>query len=98
MGAHVAGFIGKIVADLMVNKKIPRITALDPSGPLFENPANPSATRLAKTDAEVVDVTHTDGGFFGYASTLGTVDFYPNGGIRFQRGCTIKGPTDTCKL
>lgn len=45
---------------------------------------------LAPTDAEFVDVIHTDGGVFGFPVALGHVDFFPNGGIPVQPGCTIR--------
>lgn len=35
----------------------------------------------------VVDVIHTDGGFFGIPWALGHVDFYPNNGVALQPGC-----------
>lgn len=44
---------------------------------------------LASTDAEFVDVIHTDGGVFGFPIALGDVDFFPNGGFPAQPGCRI---------
>lgn len=44
---------------------------------------------LVPSDAEFVDVVHTDGGVFGFDSPLGHVDFYPNGGMPFQPGCRL---------
>jgi hypothetical protein len=35
-----------------------------------------------------VDVIHTDGGFYGFYGHTGTASFYPNGGSRFQPGCS----------
>lgn len=84
LGAHVAGFTGAIVQKDK-GEKLPRITGLDPAGPLFllASPQN----RLDPTDANFVDVIHTDGRKFGYYNPLGTVDFYPNGGIGPQPAC-----------
>lgn len=59
---------------------------LDPAFPLFE-PGSKSE-RLNAGDADFVDVIHTDGGIFGYPWPLGHADFFPNGGIPLQPGCT----------
>lgn len=40
-------------------------------------------------DAHLVDVIHTDGGFLGGAMPTGTVDFWPNAGLRCQPGCEV---------
>lgn len=63
---------------------------LDPAGPLFES-QDPRA-RLDQTDAEFVDVIHSNGenlilGGLGSWQPLGHVDYYPNGG-RMQKGCS----------
>ena len=53
LGAHVCGFVGKEVRNLS------RITGLDPAGPLFEGYS--PKVRLDKTDANYVDVIHSNG-------------------------------------
>ena len=83
LGAHVAGFAGSELAN------ISRITGLDPASPLFEG--YPPRVRLDPTDADFVDVIHSNGesfykGGLGSYSPMGHVDFYPNGG-RVQVGC-----------
>ncbi|XP_040564250.1 pancreatic triacylglycerol lipase [Lepeophtheirus salmonis] len=83
LGAHVAGFAGSELTNLS------RITGLDPAGPLFEG--YDGRVRLDKTDANYVDVIHSNGdsliiGGLGAWEPIGHVDFYPNGG-RAQRGC-----------
>uniref|UniRef100_A0A1E1WJD1 Lipase domain-containing protein n=1 Tax=Pectinophora gossypiella TaxID=13191 RepID=A0A1E1WJD1_PECGO len=55
---------------------IPRITGLDPSGPLFQGLVKYPA--LDKASAYFVDVIHTDTGKYGSKTSMGTVDFYPN--------------------
>ena len=53
MGAQVAGFAGKEVQKL-TEKKISRIVALDPAGPLFDG--RPKEEMLNPNDAENVVV------------------------------------------
>lgn len=52
--------------------------------PLFTTPLKDS--KLDETDAEFVDVLHTDALKEGKVETCGHVDFYVNGGIE-QPGC-----------
>ncbi|KAE8621838.1 hypothetical protein XENTR_v10004990 [Xenopus tropicalis] len=79
LGAHISGFVGK-----MYNGSIGRITGLDPAGPLFNG--KPPEERLHYTDAQFVDVVHSDTDGLGYKESLGHIDFYPNGGTD-QPGC-----------
>lgn len=80
LGAHVAGKIGR-----KTKFKIPRITALDPAGPLF----HAFSSRLNSFDANFVDVIHTDSYILGLSKQVGHVDFYPNNGRRPQPGCPL---------
>lgn len=87
LGSHMVGFAGKYVNE-MTKEKIARITATDPARPLFETPwLLPEGSRLSKADAEFVDVIHTDAGNYGFTTAIGHIDFFPNGGKRFQPGC-----------
>lgn len=79
LGAHISGFIGS-----SLNGTIGRITALDPAGPLFTG--KPPEERLDPTDAQFVDVLHTDIDALGFREPLGHIDFYANGGTD-QPGC-----------
>jgi pancreatic lipase-related protein 1 len=84
LGAHVSGYAGSELNGLR------RITGLDPAGPLFES-QHPKA-RLDETDAEFVDVIHSNGenlilGGLGSWQPMGDADFYPNGG-KIQHGCS----------
>ncbi|GAB1609655.1 pancreatic triacylglycerol lipase-like, partial [Argonauta hians] len=84
LGAHTAGYAGERIANLS------RISGLDPAAPYFE--ATGPKVRLDPTDADFVDVIHTDTGdiidfSLGMNAPVGHVDFYPNGG-HFQPGCT----------
>lgn len=63
--------------------------ALDPADPYFQG--TDIKVRLDPTDADFVDVIHTDGSSIlslgmGAAQAMGHVDFYPNGGSD-QPGC-----------
>ncbi|XP_076335858.1 pancreatic triacylglycerol lipase-like isoform X2 [Tachypleus tridentatus] len=82
LGSQVAGYAGERI------EKLGRITALDPPGPYFTNTAK--KVRLDRTDADLVDVIHTDISVFpmGDSATeaVGHIDFYPNGGDN-QPGC-----------
>ncbi|XP_060529037.1 pancreatic triacylglycerol lipase-like [Cylas formicarius] len=86
LGSHVAGFAGKTVFE-KTGEKLQRISGLDPAGPFFRDPSISANDRLDKTDAVIVDVIHTDAGFYGYEKSLGTLDIYVNGGMRIQPGC-----------
>ncbi|KAG7302274.1 hypothetical protein JYU34_013768 [Plutella xylostella] len=85
LGAHVAGIAGQRVAEL-TGRKLARITGLDPALPCFP-PDNPGG-RLDATDADYVDVIHTNGGILGMKESVGHKDFYPNGGLS-QPGCYL---------
>ncbi|XP_018395552.1 PREDICTED: lipase member H-like [Cyphomyrmex costatus] len=82
LGAHIAGYAGKCNAF-----KIPRITGLDPANPLFYLPG----CYLTSKDAEWLDVIHTDKGGYGTPTSMGTADYYVNGGTRPQPGCQFLG-------
>lgn len=77
--AHIAGVCGKKIRS---NRKIGTIIALDPASQLFDH--NDLRYSLAKTDANYVQVIHTDidDTQFGYgiAHPIGHADFYPNTG------------------
>lgn len=81
LGAELAGSIGR-----QMKVKISRITGLDPAGPLYYLLNN----HLSISDADFVDVIHTDMGFAGLALKIGTVNFFPNYGRRPQPGCSIE--------
>ncbi|XP_070571895.1 pancreatic lipase-related protein 2-like [Ptychodera flava] len=93
LGAHLLGKAGRS------SGVFSRITGLDPAGPDFEEPDGARDKMLSKSDAEFVDVIHTNGydeGFwpnfypvnhFGTLIPLGDVDFYPNYGTE-QPGCS----------
>ncbi|XP_012784532.2 lipase member H [Ochotona princeps] len=79
LGAHISGFVGE-----MYDGQLGRITGLDPAGPLFNG--KPPQDRLDPSDAQFVDVIHSDTDALGFKDPLGNIDFYPNGGSD-QPGC-----------
>ncbi|XP_006262768.2 pancreatic lipase-related protein 2 [Alligator mississippiensis] len=86
LGAHAAGEAGRR------KRGIARITGLDPAGPYFHS--TPPEVRLDPSDAEFVDVIHSNAGrlFFDFAVGInqpsGHLDFYPNGG-KTMPGCPL---------
>ncbi|XP_061490365.1 inactive pancreatic lipase-related protein 1-like [Rhineura floridana] len=84
LGAHAAAEMGRRVPG------IGRITGLDPAQPYFQG--TPIEVRLDKSDADFVDVIHTDSAptipylGFGMSQAVGHLDFYPNGG-EYMPGC-----------
>ncbi|XP_015591576.1 pancreatic triacylglycerol lipase [Cephus cinctus] len=88
LGSHVAGFAGAFLEG-----RIGRITGLDPAGPTFEIPfLKDPKDRLDFTDAKFVDIIHTCGGTAGFLQPIGHIDFYPNGGVFRQPGCSVLLP------
>lgn len=77
LGAHVASHAAKYFY-VATGKKPSRITGLDPAGPCYR--ALPKEERLDVSDAEKVDIVHTNIDGFGIAERLGHIDFYVNGG------------------
>lgn len=64
-----------------------RITGLDPAGPGFFFPLKTQPDHLRSTDAQFVDIIHSDAGLYGQPCATGTADFWPNGGTETQPGC-----------
>ena len=79
LGSHVCAYAGSYTQSEF-GWKIDRITGLDPAGLNFEH--SDVAVRIDKSDAEFVDIIHTNTGPTGAGITapLGHADFYPNGG------------------
>jgi hypothetical protein len=71
LGAHISGFTGKYFTTL-TGKKLGRITGLDPAGPCFAQ-LGPNF-KLKATDAQFVDVIHTNGGVAGLKEPVGKLE------------------------
>ncbi|CAK1542968.1 unnamed protein product [Leptosia nina] len=85
LGAHIAGVAGQeVYRD--TGQRLGRITGLDPAGPCFSNVSLDS--RLDPTDADYVDVIHTNAGILGLNEPVGHKDYYPNNGMS-QLGCFL---------
>ncbi|EDW75588.2 uncharacterized protein Dwil_GK23737 [Drosophila willistoni] len=81
LGAQVAGMTANYV-----NDPLPRITGLDPAGPGFMFSSDEH--KLDRSDADFVDIIHTDPFFFSLLPPMGHADFYPNLDQFNQRGCS----------
>ena len=109
LGAHVCGFLGNAL-EASTGSKMFRVSGLDPAGPQFTTELVPGTLsiykplesaprdqRLDETDAQVVDVVHTDGNQWGTMRPLGDVDFYIGKSLETlgteQAGC---GGSDLC--
>lgn len=86
LGAHLAGVAGETVYRI-TRRRIGRITALDPAGPMYDGLVKTARRKLNRNSAKMVDSVHTDAGLLGYESPIGGIDFYPNGGKALQPGC-----------
>lgn len=89
LGSHLAGLAGRSVQALTKGKYIlPRISGLDPAGPLWYNLLEKlDQEHIRKSDAKLVDIIHTDGNWAGTKKPTGSIDFWPNGGVGPQPGC-----------
>jgi len=98
LGSMVAGRAGSYVYRKL-NRKVDRITGLDPAGPLFTNDLIKMGRTLRKDDANSLDVIHTNWGGFGVDVDIGDIDFHPNGGSNMNpaSGKMFSQIQDWCK-
>ncbi|XP_029659615.1 uncharacterized protein LOC115233379 isoform X2 [Formica exsecta] len=89
LGAHVPAF----AANVLRPYRLPRITGLDPAMPLFITVNKDE--KLDSSDAEFVDVLHTNAFIQGKIEPSGHIDFYMNGGVN-QPGCWEHGNPFGC--
>jgi pancreatic triacylglycerol lipase len=76
LGGHVGGFVGKRVTRGRINT----IIGLNPAGPLFD--VNNPAQRLDASDAEYVEIIHTEITTTGIGAPIAHANFYINGCTR----------------
>ncbi|XP_067639515.1 vitellogenin-1-like [Eurosta solidaginis] len=88
LGSHIMGAAGRHFY-YKTGKLIPRITALDPAKPCFNE--GESLSGIMRGDAEFVDVIHSDPGILGKRDPTGDVDFYPGGLGPLPKGCYDMG-------
>ncbi|XP_046609154.1 phospholipase A1 VesT1.02-like [Neodiprion virginianus] len=81
LGAHVSG-----IAARNAEGTIDAVIGLDPALPLFNSAG--AGSRIHQTDADHVQIIHTNGGLLGIMDAIGDTDFYPNGGSS-QPGCGL---------
>ncbi|CAK9805980.1 Pancreatic lipase-related protein 2 [Anthophora plagiata] len=81
LGAHVASLSARIVSQ---SSLVAEVIALDPAKPMFQN--NGPNSRVDRSHARNVQVIHTCAGRLGMDISVGTSDFYGNGG-KSQPGC-----------
>lgn len=89
LGAHVPAF----AANALRPYRLTRITGLDPAMPLFVTVDKNE--KLDASDAEFVDVLHTNAFVQGKIEPSGHIDFYVNGGVT-QPGCWEHGNPFGC--
>lgn len=85
LGAHIASVAAQTITNA-TKQKIYRITALDPAGPGY---LYKKTNKLSKSDANIVDVIHTDGGVFGLLPAVGSFDIFVGEGSRIQPRCRV---------
>lgn len=84
LGGQIAGMAGAYM-EKNCNISVARITGLDPAS-IGYLCINPNECRLDETDADFVDVIHTDAGGAGTPLNSGHDDFYVNNGV-IQPNC-----------
>lgn len=93
LGGQTVSYIARNYQQ-MTGRNISKITALEPSGPCFRT-LSPKE-RLDSSNADFVEVIHTNIDGFGMAARMGHVDIYVNGG-EFQPSDVSMFPcTVTC--
>lgn len=85
LGVHLLGFAGKYVQDAL-GAKVAKLTGMDAADVEYDGP--PELDGVHRDDAGVVLIIHTDDSGMGRNGSRGSVDFYANGGLRVQPGCS----------
>lgn len=110
LGGQCIGLVSRHLKTLSDDHyEIPRLFALDPAAPGFEE-GNFLSTlygwitfqksdfdMISDSDAKYVQIIHTSAGSYGVQASRGHVDFFPNAGFN-QAGCDLElpGTRDVC--
>jgi len=88
LGAHICGYAAKWLKTRTAGK-LPRISALDPAGPMFQFLDDPALNeiRVWKEDAEIVEVFHSNAGDLGVDEIFEFVEQCEN--EENARGCLL---------
>ncbi|XP_004535355.1 vitellogenin-1-like [Ceratitis capitata] len=84
LGAQIVGETARQY-NRLTGEKIPRATGFDPAGPCFNY--GQRLTTLSASDADYVDIIHTNPGVAGQANPTGDADFFVGGRFPVQNGC-----------
>lgn len=90
-GAQLIGFAGKHVQTYS-EQKIAKIVGLDRADEEFDD--DPAKNGLYREDGTIVAVIHSDDTGAGKEGSVGTIDFYPNGGASPQPPCVNRPGCD----
>lgn len=93
LGSQILGYVGQQFIR-MTNKRIARITALDPAGPCFSD--RPREEQIRSGVADYVEVYHCDHGALGTKSVLGDIDFFVNKGSAQPQCKSTLAPSNKC--
>ncbi|XP_053947668.1 vitellogenin-1-like [Anastrepha ludens] len=84
LGAQIVGSAARYYRNL-TKKALPYVTGLEPAFPCFNE--GEELTVISSSDADFVDIIHTDPGVSGQPQAFGHVDFYVGGKFPVQDAC-----------
>ncbi|KAG6451669.1 hypothetical protein O3G_MSEX007280 [Manduca sexta] len=93
LGGQTVSYVAKNYQQ-MTGKNVSNIVALEPSGPCFRTLGKED--RLDASNADFVQVLHTNIDGYGMATPMGHVDFYINGGEYQPSDLNLYPCTTTC--
>ncbi|XP_054087193.1 vitellogenin-3-like [Zeugodacus cucurbitae] len=84
LGAQIMGSAARHYR-LLTGQNLPYVTGLDPAFPCFNE--GETLTTISASDADFVDIIHTNIGVNGQYAAYGHVDFYVGGKFPIQNAC-----------
>lgn len=93
LGGQTISYIARNY-QILTGRNISAIVSLEPSGPCYRN--LDETDRLAASNADFVQVIHTNIDGYGMATPMGHVDFYVNGGEYQPSDIMFYPCTSTC--